>query len=414
MSTRSSAVRAIASSTFLAMGVVLAALGVVLMEARHSLLTPDGLAQRAGAILADPRVAAYAADRATTAVLEHQPDLTGFRPIIASVASATVSSPAFQRAAQAGVRTAASALLSEGGSRVTMSIPDLGILLRGAVAQANPALAERIPPRVRGVVVDLGQGPVPRAAARLLQLSRRLARYAMLLLALGVSCAAAGVAFARDRRQALLELSVNVVLAGIVLLVLRASGGWFLQSRAPDTLAREAIAGAWDALTARIRGWALTLALAGVVGAASAHSVLDRLSVSGTLARAWRLLEDPPGGAWGKLASGLFLVAIGVAIVSQPRLAAEWVMWGAGGACVFAGVRETLALLGRSSRPPPPGRMRGRRAAGASAASRSWGPRQPSLPPRRSCCFAPFRPRRCGQRVPATARRPFAAAGWSR
>lgn len=149
MSTRSSAVRAIASSTFLAMGVVLAALGVVLMEARHSLLTPDGLAQRAGAILADPRVAAYAADRATTAVLEHQPDLTGFRPIIASVASATVSSPAFQRAAQAGVRTAASALLSEGGSRVTMSIPDLGILLRGAVAQANPALAERIPPRVR-------------------------------------------------------------------------------------------------------------------------------------------------------------------------------------------------------------------------------------------------------------------------
>jgi len=345
VSTRSSTVRTIASSTFLATGVVLAALGVVLMEARHSLLTPDGLAQRAGAALADPRVSAYAADRATTAVLEHQPDLTGFRPIIASVASATVSSPAFQRAAQTGVRTAASALLSEGGSRVTMSIPDLGILLRGAVAQANPALAERIPPRVRGVVVDLGLGPVPRAAARLLQLSGRLARYAMLLLALGVSCLAAGVALARDRRQALLELSVDVVLAGIVLLVLRASGGWFLQSRAPDALAREAIAGAWAALTVGIRGWALTLALAGVVGAASAHSVLDRLSVSGTLARVWRLLEDPPGGAWGKLASSLFLVAIGVVVVSEPRLAAEWVMWGAGGACVFAGVRETLALL---------------------------------------------------------------------
>jgi len=345
MSTRSSGVRAIASSTFLAGGVVLAALGVVLMEARHSLLTPDGLAERAGAALADPRVSAYVADRATTAVLARQPDLTGFRPVIASVASATISSHAFQRAAQTGVRSAAKAVLTEGGGRVTLSIPDLGILIRGAVAQANPALAERIPPRVQGVVAELGQGPASRAVARLLRLSGRLARLASLLLVLGVSCLAAGVALAPDRRQALLDLSVNVVLAAVVLLVLRASAGWLLQSRAPDNLAREAVAGAWAALTAGIRGWALALALGGVVGAASAHSVLDRLSVSGALARVRRLLEDPPGGAWGKLASSLFLVALGLAVVSQPRLAAEWLMWGAGGACVFAGVREALALF---------------------------------------------------------------------
>jgi hypothetical protein len=139
-------------------------LGVVLMEARQSLLTPDGLSRRAGAALADPRVSAFVAERATDAVLAAQPDLTAFRPVLASVAAATVSSHPFRRAMQVSIRSAVAAVLSEGSSKIALSVPDLGILLRSALSQANPALAERIPPRVRGVISDFGEGRAPRAS----------------------------------------------------------------------------------------------------------------------------------------------------------------------------------------------------------------------------------------------------------
>ena len=65
MATTTRRVPALVSSTLLVLGVALTVLGVVLMEARHSLLTPEGLSMRAGAALADPRVSAYVADRAT-------------------------------------------------------------------------------------------------------------------------------------------------------------------------------------------------------------------------------------------------------------------------------------------------------------------------------------------------------------
>jgi hypothetical protein len=46
MSTGSRGVRNVTSSILLALGVMLTALGVVLLEAHQSLLTPDGLARR--------------------------------------------------------------------------------------------------------------------------------------------------------------------------------------------------------------------------------------------------------------------------------------------------------------------------------------------------------------------------------
>ena len=63
MATTTRRVPALVSSTLLVLGVALTVFGVVLMEARHSLLTPAGLSMRAGAALADPRVSAYVADR---------------------------------------------------------------------------------------------------------------------------------------------------------------------------------------------------------------------------------------------------------------------------------------------------------------------------------------------------------------
>ncbi len=345
MSTSSRDVRTLLSALLLAVGVLLTTLGVVLLDLRQGLLTPAGVSRRAGVALADPRVSAFLADRATNAVLAAQPDLTAFKPVIAAVASTTVSSQAFQRTLQVSIRSAMGTLTSEGTSKIALSIPDLGVLVRSAVAQANPALAEKIPARVRGVIAELGRGKAPALIVSALRLSRRLAAFVALVLVLGILCIAGGFVMSRDRRRALLDVSINLVAAGVVLLVLRTTGGWFLQAIADDPLARGALGGAWAAFTAGLRAWALTLSLVGIVMAASAHSLLGRISVSALTAHAWRVAQDPPGGTWGRLARSLALIVLGVGAVLHPGAVIQWIMLAAGGLCAFLGIREALTLL---------------------------------------------------------------------
>jgi hypothetical protein len=345
MSTTSRGVPTVVASALLAIGVGLIALGVVLMETRQSLLTPDGLSSRAGAAMADPRVSAFVADRATNAVLAAQPDLTAFRPVVAAVATATVSSHPFQRAIHVSIRSAVATVLAEGSSTIALSLPDLGVLLRSALTQANPALAEKIPSRVRGAISILEEGRVARAVVDVIRLSRRLVGFVVVLFGLGAIGIAGGFALARDRRRALLDVSVYLIAAGVVLLVLRAAGGWFLQSGGGDALSREALAGVWAAFTAGLRGWALTLSFVGLVMAASAQSVLDRMSLADAFGRFWRVVQEPPGGAWGRLGRSALFVAAGAAAVVYPREVLEWLTLITGGALAFCGVREALTLL---------------------------------------------------------------------
>ncbi len=358
------AARDITSSVLLIAGVMLTALGLVLLDVRQGLLTPDGLSRRAGVALADARVSAFLADRATNAVLAAQPDLTAFKPVIASVSSAAVSSQAFQRAMQVSIRSAATAVSTEATRNIALSIPDLGVLFRSVLTQGNPGLAEKIPPRVRGVVAELGQGKTASVIVNLLRLSRRLAGVAMLLIGLGLACLAGAFGLTRDRRRALADLSVHLIAAGVVLLVLRAAGGWFVRSLGADALAHEALAAAWAALTVGIRGWALTLAVVGTVTAASAHSLFGRMTVAEALTGAWRFAQTPPRGVWGSLARSVVLVAVGGAAVVYPREAVEWMMLAAGGACAFVGVREALALLQGSHGSAVQGAAAGARGAG--------------------------------------------------
>jgi hypothetical protein len=336
---------AILSSILLTIGVGLAVLGVLLMDARQALLTPDRLSARARAALADPRVSAYVADRATDAVLSAQPDLAAFRPVVAAVATATVSSQPFQRAIQMSIRSTMATVLSEGSSKIALSLPDLGVLLRSALTQANPALAEKIPSRVRGAISVLEEGRVARAVIDVIRLSRRLAGFVAVLFALGAVCLGAGFALAHDRRRALLDVSIHLITAGVILLVLRAAGGWLLQSGGGGAQGREALAGVWSAFTAGIRGWALTLSFVGLVMAASAQSVLDRLSQAEAHMRLWRAVQEPPGGAWGRLGRGALFAVVGAAAVTYPREVVEWLTLAAGGALAFFGVREALAIL---------------------------------------------------------------------
>ena len=135
---------------------MLIATSAALLIVRRGLFDSDTFADRLAGSLDDRRVSAYVADEMTSAVLREKPDLVAVRPLLLSTAQGVVSSDAFQSIVRVTARQAHAAVLSQGGRNLLLSVPDVGVVLRGALANANPTLAARIPPRLSTAIANLG------------------------------------------------------------------------------------------------------------------------------------------------------------------------------------------------------------------------------------------------------------------
>ena len=114
-------------------GGVLLFLGALLSDASR-LLDPDDFALRVAESLEDPRVAAVVAEQLTDAVLAQQRDLIAYRPLIVAAARDVVASETFRGVARTAARQAHVYLFSETARCVIVSVPDLEVVLRSALA----------------------------------------------------------------------------------------------------------------------------------------------------------------------------------------------------------------------------------------------------------------------------------------
>ncbi len=337
------------------LGVLAFALGAILSVARRALFYPDAFAQRLADSLADPRVAAFAADRVASAVVKQEPDLTAFRPLIAATARGAVSSAGFRALVRTAARTAHAGLFSEGGRTVIVSVPDVGVLLRGALEKANPALAEKVPARVQTVLASLGRGPVERVVLRLWDLSRRSQWLAGILGFGGALLALAGVLLAASPRHAIGRLGLDLLVAGLALFLLGPAGRAIVATLPHEELAKKAAAGLWDAFTSSLGTWALVLGGIGLVLGAASHSLVERFDPRQAARRLVAWLEEPPGGTRERLLRGAVLVSAGAFALLRPATAASLLIALFGGLVAFAGLREIfeLALQAVPASPDP-------------------------------------------------------------
>ena len=167
-----------------------AALGVV----RRGLFDSDMFASRLGDSLDDDRVSAYVADAITSAIVREKPDLVGVRPILLSTARGVVASDAFRGVVRVTARQAHAAALSKGGRNLLLSVPDVGVVVRGALANAGPALVSRVPPRISTAIASLGDSQAGRVIVDMWQLGRDLAWAAWIGLGAGLMLLIAGIA----------------------------------------------------------------------------------------------------------------------------------------------------------------------------------------------------------------------------
>ena len=340
--------RRLAADVLISLGVVAFSLAAILSVARRALFYPDAFADRLAASLADPRVADFVADRTTSAVLAKQPDLTAYRPLIVATARGAVSSSAFQALVRTAARTAHRGLFAEGTRTVMVSVPDVGVLLRSALAKASPSVAERVPVRVQGVLTSIGQSGVDRAVLRLWDVSRRSQWLAGSLALGGALLALAGVLVAPAPRDAVARLGIDLLVAGLALFLLAAGGGAVVGLLPDDALARRAAAGLWDAFTGSLRTWAFVLGATGLVLYAAGRSLGERFDARDSAKKLVSWFERPAARNRDRVMRGVVLLAVGGFAVLRPAGAVTALVMALGALLALLGLRHLFEIVPRA------------------------------------------------------------------
>jgi hypothetical protein len=231
-------------------------------------------------------------------------------------------------------------------------VPDAGVLLKSALANANPALAEKVPPRVQGIVASIGDSRVDRTFIQLSRLARRSAWLTLGLFVGGCLLGLGGVFLAASRRRALVRLGLDLLVAGVVLLLLLPAGRAVAGLLPHGELARNAARGLWEEFFGALRTWGYVLGAIGLVLQAAGHSLLKSFHPRESARRILAWLENPPGGARARLARAAVLTAAGAFAVGWPAHAVSALVVLVGGGLAFVGLRELFEITLRPGAEP--------------------------------------------------------------
>ena len=333
------------SRSALLAGAACAALGAVGFTLSRSAFDAVAFGDRAAASLSDPRVATYAADRITDAVLAQSPDLTAVRPLILGVAEGLATSDPMRGVVRAAARSAHRALLAEGTRQVVLSVPDVGILLRGAFERASPELAKQIPDRLRAVAASLDVGAGARVIVDLRSLRDQLSRLVTMLLLTGPLLLGLGIALAEDRRRGLVGAGVALLGAGLLVAASLPLGSLAIARFAEDPLTGGALAGLWETCLAGLTAWGVLLGGFGLLLTAASTSLLETFDPLAWLRRAGHAIAEPPPSRRGRLTWALGLLGGGLLGVLAPGLVLSGLVVVAGTAVTLLGARELFRLL---------------------------------------------------------------------
>jgi hypothetical protein len=325
-------------------GAMLLASGMVHLYADRVVFDAATFGARAAQSLGDVRVASYAAERIADEAVTQRRDLVAYRPLIVGGARAIVSSEAFRAGFRHAAQGAHAALFSKGAERVALAVPDLGVMVRSALAH-DPAIAERIPPGLRGSVSLQPSGRYARALLTLAQLGHRFRRNAFLAISGGALLLLLGIALPRDRREALLRGGAVLAVVALVLFFLPPLARTALTASLQRAELRPVVAGIFDAFTSGLRSWALVLAGMGVVLASAASSFASHVEVEEIGRRVWTRLQKPARSFAGELVRSTSLLAFGLLAALRPAATLQAIVVLAGALLAFEGLRELFMLV---------------------------------------------------------------------
>ncbi len=302
----------------------------------------DQFANRSVTALRDPSVRDLLAQRITDEIiLQRRSDLLAARPLIQSTVSSVIGGRAFSGLFAAGVRDVHRAVLQGSQNTLTLTLADLGTVVRAALDQFRPDLARRID---SGNVVllrrDIG-GLVADGAHLATVVQTTWIVLALLYLALLTG----GLWLAPDRRRSAIRFSVAIAAGGLIVLI----GLRIAADAATGSLggadAQAAGRAVWDAFFGGLYTLAWLLAALGAVLAAAAASMIRPPALDEPLRRFVALIRhEPRRPAWRAL-RGATAIVLGLLIALDPGAAVRALVTAAGIYLVYGGAAALLAMI---------------------------------------------------------------------
>jgi hypothetical protein len=340
--------RWIGSVLLLALACAALLLGSLTLYARSHVLDADRFADQATGTLDDSNVRNAAATELTENVIEEAvPDLVTLKPIVESAVAALIGTEPFETAFRRAVRAAHRAVFEGERDDAVVVLANFGVLLRGAVATFDPALARRIPIGFDDRLLRLENGAAATDAA---QIANRVRVLGIVLPLLSLALLAGAIAIAPERRRAVTRAGVAVGVIGLAMVVVMHTGRSLLEGSIDDDVESRAAGAIWDAFLDPLRTWYLVLAGVGLVAASAAASLLRPIDLDEPLRRAWQWVRREPETALGRALWATALAAAGLVMVLEPGLVLRIAIVVAGAYVVS---RALGALIGVVSLPEP-------------------------------------------------------------
>ena len=332
------------STTLLVIGLLATGLTAVVAYLTRTVLDEDAFSNRIVAALEEPDVSAYVAQRIADAAVAANRDRTGIRPVIAAFAEVVVNTAPFHALVRRAAREAHQLAVSEGGQDVLLSIPDVGVLLRGTLQSVSPEIAQRIPTDVRTVIEMQFTGAGATQVVAVMHAAgwvRMIARFGLIT---GMLVIMLSVVIATERRQAVLNAGIGLLAVAAVLALVVPLGRVALTGAVGDPSLRGAVGGLWRTFAGGLLNWAIGLAAAALMVMTGVTALLDRPEVSDLARRGlsqFATRQSSRGREAGRLAA---LIVLGAFAIAAP-LATLTTMFVATGALTLVSAVHGLVGL---------------------------------------------------------------------
>jgi len=332
----------IRSCVLLAMAAICLVLGGAAVYARMAILDNDAFTQRAVGTLASDEVDEEVADRLTVRLVNQQPALLRFQPVIQYEARTIAVSPEF-RAAFAGAASRLQSSLFDGYALASFDVGPAGARLKAAVIAREPRLREPLSQADSSDLMDLSGGGVEGRLRQLAPHARRAAALGVPALVLALLLLGAGVLAAPDRRRALHAAALVVGATGGALVAVWSAARAFTLSLFTTSHGDAVVGTIWDAFLGDLRLWALALCAAGIVVAACVAATLP----AGEPGRLLKVARARLSGERLRAPIALALLGLAVVVLTARELVVDVLAIGLAAALLYHGVQQLARLAVR-------------------------------------------------------------------
>ena len=299
-------------------GAIAAGVGGFFVITTRSVLDPDRFGANIAGSLSDDRVAQYVASQLTDAIISQRPNLLAVRPVLLGSVQSIVRSTAFRAIAARSARTTHRFFFEQAGSRIVLSLPDVGAVVRGALSQASPELAAKIPP---GLEAKLATGKAEKAITsfiRLWQFGDRLLVLSWVVFFGGLGMIVGGIAAAVNRERALALAGIALVIVGVTYVAVVPASRLVVYAAMQDNQLAGFVHGMVRFFLRRLQLGALVVGIPGLLLLAAGTATLDRFDPARLAQRGFALLATPPAQRNWKVVWALSVLLLGTIALVWP------------------------------------------------------------------------------------------------